>query len=251
MKILTELSLFALASAQIEMNSALRKGQKNEGKQNLSNLKESSINWEEEERGYGVSNPTKKPKYNNDEPTQPFFSIQPVPEPLGDNRDTIGEIITILLGQYWDGPSSEDVLNYGCWCNMRNGKDYATKGIGQPVDDIDAACQAWHRCTSCIRMDDTECTPITQNYSFLSGNSKYNQKVTCKKNKSDCSTWACECDVNLAETIAELVKSGNFDSKMSHNSNNFDSEGVCHWDGDFDIHDESCGVYPNRFAFFF
>ena len=97
-------------------------------------------------------------------------------------------------------------------------------------------------------MDDTECTPLTQGYKFLSGN-KYSQKVTCKKNSAGCAAWACECDVTLAETVANLMKEGAFDIKMAHNTGEFDSDAICHWEGDFDVHDECCGEYPDRLLF--
>ena len=61
-----------------------------------------------------------------------------------DNRDNIEDILNILLGQ-GGYPDPNDILNYGCWCNMDNGESHVSKGKGQPLDEIDQACQAWHR----------------------------------------------------------------------------------------------------------
>lgn len=165
-----------------------------------------------------------------------------------DNREEIEEIINSLVGPGYNGPDPSAFLNYGCWCNMRN-PDKSTKGKGQPLDLIDEACQAWHRCTTCARMDDMDCTPISQTYSFSLTGKYNNPTVTCNESGENCANWTCQCDVTLAQTLVGLVKSGAFSKKYSHDSGVFKQKQMCYWTGDFETQDECCGQYPVRFPY--
>ena len=164
-----------------------------------------------------------------------------------DNRNNMKEIYELLTGSSWNGPSADDVFNYGCWCNMNNGLDHVQKGKGQPLDAIDEACQAWHRCTTCIRMDDTDCVPLNEKYDFLTG-SKYNPQVSCTDNPSGCADWSCQCDVHFVKSVIDLINQDQFQPTLSHTNKSWNS-GQCKWEGNFETQDECCGEFPSRFPF--
>ena len=69
-----------------------------------------------------------------------------------DNRDMIIQQLDHHLAASQDSPydklpNYDQLLEYGCYCNLLDQK--ITQGQGDPVDEIDEACRAWRRCSYC------------------------------------------------------------------------------------------------------
>ncbi|CBY39311.1 unnamed protein product [Oikopleura dioica] len=69
-----------------------------------------------------------------------------------DNRDMIIQQLDHHLEATQDSPydrlpNYDQLLEYGCYCNLLDQK--ITQGQGDPVDEIDEACRAWRRCSYC------------------------------------------------------------------------------------------------------
>ena len=115
------------------------------------------------------------PRANNWDPFLPVFvsihtlSYQPVPfDPelalrgmwnlperlAGDTRPMIESMIKLYLMLSGNmNIQVDDVLNYGCWCQIGQTNDaFATRG-GKPVDKFDRHCQNWARCYRCAVID--------------------------------------------------------------------------------------------------
>jgi hypothetical protein len=61
--------------------------------------------------------------------------------------------------------SVEDILNYGCLCNLKGSSKELRKGLGRALDAFDSACQQWQQCHTCTQMDDMDCPdPLFVNY---------------------------------------------------------------------------------------
>ena len=78
------------------------------------------------------------------------------------------------------------LLDYGCWCRIRNEESGGVvAGHGNPVDAIDAACKAWHQCRTCTSVDFNSCDPKSGvNYEI-----SYNpiiQRIDCQFNPGQC-----------------------------------------------------------------
>lgn len=118
---------------------------------------------------------------------------------------------------------------------------------GPPVDDIDTACRAWHKCNQCTTMDNKNCVGVQQKYGdILIDTDTYEFSCQSSGPVGSCEYNACSCDVNLAETLYTLANSFN----QANHFNNFDI-GQCTTVGTglTIIHNECCGSYPNRFPF--
>ena len=129
-------------------------------------------------------------------------------------------------------------LRYGCWCQLRRDNDVrmgkinsfktdlfnSFKGRGTPVDARDEACQRWHQCHACTKIEDPTCNQ-RQMYGFwqqkaLDGNNNYIPEsfdVFCNSssNKTPCMKNRCECDKELAKTLFQL---SGFTSDASYRS---------------------------------
>ena len=100
----------------------------------------------------------------------------------------------------------DELLEYGCWCNLLDEK--MKQGVGDAVDEIDAACRAWRRCYYCTRIDDTDCQPLTSPYSLFWDYTE--DEYNCNRNNG-CEENACHCDAHLAKVcsknmVAILIK---------------------------------------------
>lgn len=166
-----------------------------------------------------------------------------------DNRDMIIQQLDHHLAASQDSPyeklpNYDQLLEYGCYCNLLDQK--ITQGQGDPVDEIDEACRAWRRCSYCTRIDDVDCEPLITPYQlfFDYDANMYN----CNKNvQNQCARNACTCDGELALRLAELAPV--FNEKFSR-AGGFDKS-QCQWKLRTGPNppDECCGNYPNRFPY--
>lgn len=117
---------------------------------------------------------------------------------FNDNRDMVIQQLDYLLGKsqnaYMPRVMYDEMLEYGCWCNLLDEK--LTQGIGDPVDEIDEACRAWRRCLYCTRIDDTDCQPTTASYSLFWDYKE--DQYNCDKDRG-CAKNGCQCDGHLAK----------------------------------------------------
>lgn len=111
---------------------------------------------------------------------------------------------------------------YGCWCFPEGSLDLGA-GYGEPVDEIDRTCKKQNQCHRCASMKfgKSEC-PASSEYKFRGIEDEVTKKryVVCLDDEGTCGRSLCECDKQLAETIAGLefewetdyhAKWGNFD----------------------------------------
>lgn len=95
---------------------------------------------------------------------------------------------------------------YGCWC-FPDGPDDMSAGYGEPVDDIDRTCKKLNQCYRCASMKfgKNEC-PSNSDYQFqgLEDAVTGRRYVDCLDEEGTCPRSLCECDRQLASSIAEL-----------------------------------------------
>ena len=80
------------------------------------------------------------------------------------------------------------MLSYGCWCQIRNQEaEGIVPGRGQPVDELDAACKAWHQCRACTTVDfSAEETCIPNDVAYEVGFDPVNMRIDCQANPNQC-----------------------------------------------------------------
>ena len=95
-------------------------------------------------------------------------------------------ILNQLKGQ--DFSKVDDMLSYGCWCQIRNKEaEGIVPGRGQPVDELDAACRAWHQCRACTTVDfSDEETCIPNDVAYEVGFDPVTQRIGCQANPNEC-----------------------------------------------------------------
>ena len=81
------------------------------------------------------------------------------------------------------------MLSYGCWCQIRNHEvSGIATGHGQAVDELDAACKAWHQCRACTTVDFSGVsTCIPNEVAYEVGFDPITQRIDCQFNPDDCS----------------------------------------------------------------
>ena len=96
---------------------------------------------------------------------------------------TIYNTLKPFKGQ--DFALTDKLLDYGCWCQLRNqSSGTVAPGHGTPVDEIDAACKAWHQCTTCTSIDFNTCDPRDVAYEM-----SFNpiiMRIDCQFNPANC-----------------------------------------------------------------
>merc|ERR1712110_428334 len=91
------------------------------------------------------------------------------------------------------------VENYGCWCSKPT---TGSAHEGQPKDELDRICRAWSQCTHCESL--STCTgSLDLSYEILADS---NGNYLCD-NQNECTTNRCECDVDLANSLASYFDS--------------------------------------------
>ena len=82
----------------------------------------------------------------------------------------------------------DDVLSYGCWCQIRNQEAQGiVPGHAGPVDELDLACKRWHQCRACTAIDfsiENTCDPNDIGYQV--GFNPATGRIDCRANQNDC-----------------------------------------------------------------
>ena len=80
------------------------------------------------------------------------------------------------------------MLSYGCWCQIRNQEaEGIVPGHGTPVDELDAACKAWHQCRACTTVDfSAEETCIPNDVAYEVGFDPFTKRIDCQANPDEC-----------------------------------------------------------------
>lgn len=175
---------------------------------------------------------------------------------VGDNRDRVADVLNYLINNAPDSgklPAYDQILSYGCWCQLFSSLwTHHSAKKGTPVDHLDAACRSWSKCHECIRMDYSECDPLTDDYGKLAYNTHLDY-ISCQfaANEGTCGRSACECDVRLANSLYEF----SYDFQQENTEMNyFDPAQQCKSsglaDGQAMMVDQCCGTSPNRFPYF-
>lgn len=80
---------------------------------------------------------------------------------------------------------------YGCHCLMLSDRAMSTRGVGKPVDELDALCKLYKECVHCAKKEfGSECIPEAVKYDWkvTKGKvmSKNNPPGTCKRALFEC-----------------------------------------------------------------
>ena len=100
------------------------------------------------------------------------------------------KIFETLQGQ--DSAMADKLLDYGCWCRIRNAESGGVEmqkvvaGHGDPVDAIDAACKAWHHCKTCTSIDFDSCDPKSGVNYIIGGFYPNTDRIDCRYNPGQC-----------------------------------------------------------------
>ena len=94
----------------------------------------------------------------------------------------------IIIRKPWKGHDfsfADKMLDYGCWCRIRNEEAGGIlPGHGTPVDALDEACKAWHQCRACTSIDFESCIPNDVAYEV--GFDPVSMRIDCQFNPSNC-----------------------------------------------------------------
>ncbi|CBY33253.1 unnamed protein product [Oikopleura dioica] len=105
----------------------------------------------------------------------------------------------------------DQLLNYGCWLQIRNaGQDGMVPGTGEPVDPFDELGRKYQQCIQCVKLDGCDWdSGIAYEVGFNG------VRIQCIST-TECRVNPCLCDEELAFGLTELLKAGNsLDSNFS------------------------------------
>jgi len=146
-------------------------------------------------------------------------------------------------------PQVEDMLQYGCWCQILKDR---LAGKGVPTDKYDELCRDWQRCNECAVMDfkdvaEGNCAASSTMYEISFDT--FTRRVVCDKTTDPCGKAICQCDESLAHNLSQATTLFELVFNESMNFENFDFESNCAWNGTA-THDQNdkqcCGEYPTR-----
>lgn len=196
-----------------------------------------------------------KGKYGNTQLPQGWTNI-PRQKYLkrGDNRDRVADALLYLLNNAPDSgklPSYGQLLQYGCWCQLHT-QLWEGSNKGVPLDPLDAACRSWNKCYDCQTMDKKTCNGLENEYGKIAYNSHLDE-LACDyaAEPNTCARTACECDLQLAQSLYEYSYDFNQDYMASKG---FDPAQECKASREggqqTSLVDSCCGTSPNRFPFY-
>lgn len=136
---------------------------------------------------------------------------------------------------------------YGCWCFI-DGSDNLQTGYGPPRDQIDEACMAFSKCYRCLDMD-YPTFKETQRYNFQYNEDNGVKSVSCLDAAGTMKRNLCECDVELAERLAEYESIWQEKWHAQRNPD-FDRKKECFTplNQKYEV-DQCCGSYPARYPY--
>ncbi|CAG5109582.1 Oidioi.mRNA.OKI2018_I69.chr2.g4102.t1.cds [Oikopleura dioica] len=124
------------------------------------------------------------------------------------NAFLIRQMLEFYLSQAgFDTSLAEQMLNYGCYCNLLPNR---FQGKGDPVDNLDLFCQQYQRCSKCNVFDNIGVSTDNGNICSVE-NALYEISFNAEIQRLDCSSTAsqdfcganqCKCDEELAFQLA-------------------------------------------------
>merc|ERR1711990_876031 len=124
--------------------------------------------------------------------------------------DSLYQIFQFYMGNKGqDFSKVDDMLSYGCWCQIRNQEaEGIVPGHGTPVDELDAACKRWHQCRACTTVDfSTDGTCVPNDVAYEVGFDPVTMRIDCQFNPDECSTMNCGCDEQVAFSMKNFSPS--------------------------------------------
>lgn len=79
------------------------------------------------------------------------------------------DIDTDFYDEYENGPFSEAISDYGCWCLPQQGHT----GLGEPVDELDQICYEFNTCLQCLSLDECKTNQLTYEWQKGSKSAKF------------------------------------------------------------------------------
>ncbi|CAG5079232.1 Oidioi.mRNA.OKI2018_I69.PAR.g9203.t1.cds [Oikopleura dioica] len=159
----------------------------------------------------------------------------------------------------------DDQTSYGCYCWNKGVENVQELGGGQHMDKIDSVCSKLYRCYKCIDVDynldykNNKGALAELGYTAIFIGDQVNERsINCEFNGKTSSENLCRCDVDFAESIAQLrseCNAGNQEScpdlkyytPYSKFDGNFDYDASCRLRANQgQERDQCCGIYPNR-----
>lgn len=174
-------------------------------------------------------------------------SIWKLPERLaGDTRPMIESMVKLyLLIKGGDYVNVDDVLNYGCWCQIGQTNSNFDRRHGRPVDILDRQCQNWARCYRCNLMDtDSTCEPMKQEY-YVDFRSEVMSFVCDESKNNQCQQNTCLCDVELSNKIMAYLE--DWDPFHSNNKGFSPLDQCLQGNNPNGKPTQCCGSYPSRY----
>ncbi|CAG5112821.1 Oidioi.mRNA.OKI2018_I69.chr2.g6994.t1.cds [Oikopleura dioica] len=145
----------------------------------------------------------------------------------------------------------DELLNYGCWLQIRNaGQDGMVPGVGEPVDPFDELGRKYQQCIQCIKLDGCDWdSGIAYEVGFNG------IRIQCIST-DECRVNPCKCDEELAFGLTELTDfasecpSMTTESPMTTTTRQPGSGNGGNGGGSVNPPEmKCCGEYPNRFPF--
>ncbi|CBY40782.1 unnamed protein product [Oikopleura dioica] len=125
----------------------------------------------------------------------------------------------------------EDLLKYGCHCNIYDGLE---KGIGKPVDSVDSACKRYYECITCTEMKTSSASEpcVWSDTTYEVGSDENGlacpEEINSGLDSTGCSLDICKCNMQFADDIVAQLESYSEDNT---HSNGFDKEAMCEASG--------------------
>jgi hypothetical protein len=107
-----------------------------------------------------------------------------------------------IFGQY---------IFYGCHCFSKGPKNLleAVNPLAGPVDKADRACRSHSRCHQNAKLKFGDQCDLYTEYDFEGKQDDTTRSITCLNARGSCKRSMCECDRNLANSLAEFEKTWN------------------------------------------
>lgn len=131
---------------------------------------------------------------------------------------------------------------YGCYCLPEGSHNIAAGGYGKPLDDIDRSCQEFKSCYKCLldEYDDGNCKGEDMSYRMqLTTDANGNKDIICKNKKNSCRYNVCQCDVQLAKSLAQFEAT--WDESLHSVRGGFNRTDSCHKGQGGHPFEECCG----------
>ena len=154
--------------------------------------------------------------------TQPEgIIIFPCEEPVEFPIETNAQVLDHVFPDFnLDTNAKNYISTTGCYCSrIYNG---ITSPVGKPRNVVDNICKHWQNCMKCNGLKN-DCDMAKEGGYSLQFIEKSYQ---CISGKDECSNSRCQCDLNFAKELAEVLSSKGFPS-LSEDENASLSDEQC------------------------